>query len=116
MNIGNVIVNKLKQQKQTLTITHRRKTISDSQITDEIYNKILLKLYERFGAEQLNITQQNIIEMLLPYKLSNNMIARFIKEIITNSKATAGSVAIQIRQIEKKKQQQNELLKLIDEV
>lgn len=113
MSIGKIIVNELKQKQQP-TKTTRRRTISDNQITSEMYDKILLKLYERFEAEQIEITQQNIIEMLLPLKLSNNMIAKYIREIIIDSKATAGSVAIQIRQIEKKKHQQDELLQMIE--
>lgn len=111
MSIGKIIVNELKQVHSKTT---RRKTINDNQITSEIYNKILLKLYERFEAKQIEITQQNIIKMLLPLKLSNNMIARYVREIMIDSKATAGSVAIQIRQIEKKKHQQDELLQIIE--
>ena len=95
-------------------ITSRRKTISDSKVTPAIMDKILGKLFNKFTVDEIELTQQNIIKTLLPLKLSNNMIAKVIKELLPNSNPTAGSVAIQIRYIQKNKQQETELLELIE--
>lgn len=92
----------------------RRKTISDDEITKEILDKIMNKMFEKFTREELELTQQNIIKTLLPLKLSNNMIAKIIKEFIPNSNPSAGSVAIQIRNINKKRSTTQQLLDLIE--
>lgn len=94
--------------------TTRRKTISDDEITREILDKIMGKMFEKFTREELELTQQNIIKTLLPLKLSNNMIAKIIKEFIPNSNPSAGSVAIQIRNINKKRSTTQQLLDLIE--
>ncbi len=94
--------------------TIRRKTISDDEITKEILDKIMSKMFEKFTREELELTQQNIIKTLLPLKLSNNMIAKVIKEFIPNSNPSAASVAIQIRNINKKRSTTQELLDLIE--
>lgn len=95
-------------------ITTRRKTISDDEITKEILDKIMNKMFEKFTKEELELTQQNIIKTLLPLKLSNNMIAKVIKEFIPDSNPSAGSVAIQIRNINKKRSTTQQLLDLIE--
>lgn len=97
-----------------MTETIRRKTISDDEITKEILDKIMSKMFEKFTREELELTQQNIIKTLLPLKLSNNMIAKVIKEFIPESNPSAGSVAIQIRNINKKRSMARELLDLIE--
>ena len=97
-----------------MTETTRRKTISDDEITKEILDKIMSKMFEKFTREELELTQQNIIKTLLPLKLSNNMIAKVIKEFIPESNPSAGSVAIQIRSINKKRSTTQELLGLIE--
>lgn len=97
-----------------MTEVTRRKTISDDEITKEILNKIMSKMFEKFTREELELTQQNIIKTLLPLKLSNNMIAKIIKEFIPNSNPSAGSVAIQIRNMNKKKNTTQQLLDLIE--
>lgn len=97
-----------------MTEATRRKTISDAEITKEILDKIMNKMFEKFTREELELTQQNIIKTLLPLKLSNNMIAKIIKEFIPNSNPSAGSVAIQIRNINKKRSTTQQLLDLIE--
>lgn len=92
----------------------RRKTISDDEITKEILDNIMNKMFEKFTQEELELTQQNIIKVLLPLKLSNNMIAKIIKEFIPDSNPSAGSVAIQIRNINKKRSTIQQLLDLIE--
>lgn len=92
----------------------RRRTISDSDITKEILDKIMGKMFDKFTREEIELTQQNIIKTLLPLKLSNNMIAKIIKEFIPDSNPSAGSVAIQIRNINKKKDTTQQLLDLIE--
>ena len=92
----------------------RRKTISDAEITKEILDKIMSKMFEKFTREELELTQQNIIKTLLPLKLSNNMIAKIIKEFIPDCNPSAGSVAIQIRNINKKRSTTQQLLDLIE--
>lgn len=97
-----------------MTEVTRRKTISDDEITKEILDKIMNKMFEKFTREELELTQQNIIKTLLPLKLSNNMIAKVIKEFIPDSNPSAGSVAIQIRNINKKRSTTQQLLDLIE--
>lgn len=97
-----------------MTGVTRRKTISDDEITKEILDKIMNKMFEKFTREELELTQQNIIKTLLPLKLSNNMIAKVIKEFIPDSNPSAGSVAIQIRNINKKRSTTQQLLDLIE--
>ena len=97
-----------------MTETTRRKTIADSEITKEVLDIIMEKMFEKFTKEKIELSQQNIIKTLLPLKLSNKMIARVIKELIPDSNPSAGSVAIQIRNINKKKNTTQQLLDLIE--
>lgn len=97
-----------------MTGVTRRKTIADSEITKEVLDVIMGKMFEKFIKEEIELTQQNIIKTLLPLKLSNKMIARVIKELIPDSNPSAGSVAIQIRNINKKKNTTQQLLDLIE--
>lgn len=92
----------------------RRKTIADDEITKEILDIIMGKMFEKFTREEVELTQQNIIKTLLPLKLSNKMIAKVIKDLLPNSNPSAGSVAIQIRNINKKKNTTQQLLDLIE--
>ena len=92
----------------------RRKTISDDEITKEILDIIMGKMFEKFTKEEIELTQQNIIKTLLPLKLSNKMIARVIKELIPDSNPSAGGVAIQIRNINRKRNTTQQLLDLIE--
>ena len=94
--------------------TTRRKTIADNEITKEILDIIMGKVFEKFTEEEIELSQQNIIKTLLPLKLSNKMIAKIIKELIPNSNPSAGSVAIQIRNIDKKRNTTQQLLDLIE--
>ena len=97
-----------------MTGTTRRKTIADNEITKEILDIIMEKMFEKFTKEEIELSQQNIIKTLLPLKLSNKMIAKVIKELIPNSNPSAGSVAIQIRNINKKRNTTQQLLDLIE--
>ena len=97
-----------------MTGVTRRKTIADSEITKEVLDVIMGKMFEKFTKEEIELTQQNIIKTLLPLKLSNKMIARVIKELIPDSNPSAGSVAIQIRNMNKKKNTTQQLLDLIE--
>ena len=97
-----------------MTGVTRRKTIADSEITKEVLDVIIGKMFEKFTKEEIELSQQNIIKTLLPLKLSNKMIAKVIKELIPNSNPSAGSVAIQIRNINKKKNTTQQLLDLIE--
>lgn len=97
-----------------MTGTTRRKTIADDEITKEILDIIMQKMFEKFTKEEIELSQQNIIKTLLPLKLSNKMIAKVIKELIPDSNPSAGSVAIQIRNINKKKNTTQQLLDLIE--
>lgn len=95
-------------------VTTRRKTIADNEITKEVLDTIMGKMFEKFTKEDIELSQQNIIKTLLPLKLSNKMIARIIKELIPDSNPSAGSVAIQIRNINKKNNTIQQLLDLIE--
>lgn len=102
----------IKNQKQSKSA--RRKTINDSEVTAEIFNKITDKLIDKFLTSGDELSQHNIIKSLLPLKLSNNMIARIIKFLLPDSNPTSGSVASQIKAMERKSNQSQELLDLIE--
>ena len=53
-----------------MTETTRRKTIADNEITKEVLDVIMGKMFEKFTKEEIELTQQNIIKTLLPLKLS----------------------------------------------
>ena len=97
-----------------MTGVTRRKTIADSEITKEVLDVIMGKMFEKFTKEEIELTQHNIIKTLLPLKLSNKMIAKIINELIPDSNPSAGSVAIQIRNINKKKNTTQQLLDLME--
>lgn len=92
----------------------RRKTFNDWEVSKETYDLILSKVFEKFTREELELSQQNIIKVLLPLRLSNNMIAKVIKDILPDTNPTAGSIASQIRIMNKKGNQEQELLNLIE--
>ena len=95
-------------------IKTRRKTFNDGEISKKAYDIILSKVFEKFTREEIELSQQNIIKILLPLRLSNNMIAKVIKDILPDTNPTAGSVASQIRIINRKGNQEQELLDLIE--
>lgn len=97
-----------------MEIKTRRKTFNDWEVSKETYDLILSKVFEKFTREELELSQQNIIKVLLPLKLSNNMIAKVIKDILPDTNPTAGSIASQIRIMNKKGNQEQELLNLIE--
>lgn len=74
----------------------RRQTISDSMITDEVFEKLI----EKFIMSRENITdikQKDVIEFSLPLKLGNETIARLVNSLVDNANATAGSINQAIR-------------------
>lgn len=89
-------------------IKERRKTISDNLITDNVYQNLLG--YTFFKLQDMEVTQINIIKTLLPKNISNATIARIINDIILEAKATKGSVASQIRSMNKQSTEVDELL------
>lgn len=89
-------------------IKERRKTISDNLITDNVYENLLG--YTFFKLQDQEVTQINIIKTLLPKNISNTTIARVINDIILEAKATKGSVASQIRSMNKQSTEVDELL------
>lgn len=97
-----------------MEIKTRRKTFNDYEISKKTYELILSKVFDKFTKEELELSQQNIIKVLLPLRLSNNMIAKVIKDILPDSNPTAGSVASQIRIMNRKGNQEQELLSLIE--
>lgn len=113
-NISKKILEDLMIKNQKQSKSTRRKTINDSEVTTEIFNKITDKLINKFLASGDELSQHNIIKSLLPLKLSNNMIARIIKFLLPDSNPTSGSVASQIKAMERKSNQSQELLDLIE--
>ena len=97
-----------------MEIKTRRKTFNDWEISKETYELILAKVFDKFTRDEIELSQQNIIKTLLPLKLSNNMIAKVIKDILPDTSPTAGSVASQIRIINRKGNQERQLLDLIE--
>lgn len=91
----------------------KRKTISDKIINEELYAKALYSLCSKLERDNIEVTQHNIIKILLPMKFSNTMIAIFINDLIPEANATRGSVATQINYLKRKR---NETEMLLEEI
>lgn len=113
-NISKKILEDLMIKNQKPLKSSRRRTINDNEITEEIFSRITDKLIDKFLTSGDELSQHNIIKALLPLKLSNNIIARIIKFLLPDSNPTSGSVASQIRAMNKKSIQTQELLDLIE--
>jgi len=82
------------------------KVIRDSMITDEIFDKLIGKVYIELADKE--VTQMNIYNVLHPLKISNTTIAKVINLLIPNASATANS--IQSLLTSKKKQRSNPMI------
>lgn len=76
-------------------ITTRRKVIKDNLITQDIYDKLIGKIF--IELQDKDVTQSNIIDVLIPLNISNQTIARVVNDLIPTAKATGGSIASMIR-------------------
>lgn len=92
----------------------KRKTISDKIINEELYAKALYNLCSKLERDKIEVTQHNIIKILLPMKFSNTMIAVFINDLIPEANATRGSVATQINYLKRKRNETEMLLEEIE--
>ena len=93
---------------------NKRKTISDKIINEELYAKALYNLCSKLERDNIEVTQHNIIKILLPMKFSNTMIAVFINDLIPEANATRGSVATQINYLKRKRNETEMLLEEIE--
>ena len=91
----------------------KRRVIPDKMINEELYAKALYNLCSKLERDNIEVTQHNIINILLPMKFSNTMIAVFINDLIPEANATRGSVATQINYLKRKR---NETEMLLDEI
>ena len=91
----------------------KRRVIPDKIINEELYAKALYSLCSKLERDNIEVTQHNIIKILLPMKFSNTMIAVFINDLIPEANATRGSVATQINYLKRKR---NETEMLLDEI
>ena len=91
----------------------KRRVIPDKIINEELYAKALYSLCSKLERDNIEVTQHNIIKILLPMKFSNTMIAIFINDLIPEANATRGSVATQINYLKRKR---NETEMLLDEI
>ena len=91
----------------------KRRVIPDKIINEELYAKALYSLCSKLERDNIEVTQHNIINILLPMKFSNTMIAVFINDLIPEANATRGSVATQINYLKRKR---NETEMLLDEI
>ena len=97
-----------------MTALSKRKTISDKMINEELYAKALYNLCSKLERDNIEVTQHNIIKILLPMKFSNTMIAVFINDLIPEANATRGSVATQINYLKRKRNETEMLLEEIE--
>ena len=91
----------------------KRRVIPDKIIDEELYAKALYNLCSKLERDNIEVTQHNIIKILLPMKFSNTMIAIFINDLIPEANATRGSVATQINYLKRKR---NATEMLLDEI
>lgn len=93
-----------------MTMTkQRRQTISDNLITPEIQEKIAVKVYEQV-EDVYNLSQIEIVKIMLNMKLANETIAKIVNKMIPNARATRGSIASLIKHIRNGNNLLNELL------
>ena len=97
-----------------MTALGKRKIISDKMINEELYAKALYNLCSKLERDNIEVTQHNIIKILLPMKFSNTMIAVFINDLIPEANATRGSVATQINYLKRKRNETEILLEEIE--
>lgn len=93
----------------------RRQTISDNLINDKIFEK-LLNFTLANVKDQNNMSQIEIVNLLLPKKISNVTIARVINILLPNASATKGSVASLVNRIRGKNDLITELLQDLEDV
>ena len=91
----------------------KRRVIPDKIINEELYAKALYNLCSKLERDNIEVTQHNIIKILLPMKFSNTMIAIVINDLIPEANATRGSVATQINYLKRKR---NATEMLLDEI
>ena len=92
----------------------KRKTISDKMINEELYANALYNLCSKLERDNIEVTQHNIIKILLPMEFSNTMIAGFINDLFPEANATRGSVATQINYLKRKRNETEMLLEEIE--
>ena len=92
----------------------KRRVIPDKIINEELYAKALYSLCSKLERDNIEVTQHNIIKILLPMKFSNTMIAVFINDLIPEANATRGSVATQINYLKRKRNETEMLLEEIE--
>lgn len=95
--------------------TTRRETISDSLITNDIFLKLLNFVLSKANDVD-NLSQTEIVNILLPKKISNVTMAKVINALLPDAQATKGSIASLIRHIKSKDTLIDELLKDIGDV
>lgn len=96
-----------------MLIKNRRQTISDNLITPEIQDKIIAKVYEKV-EDVYNVSQVEIVSIMLDMKLANETIAKIVNKILPNARATKGSIASLIKHIRSSSSLLNELLEGLD--
>lgn len=96
-----------------MLIKNRRQTISDNLITTEIQDKIIAKVYEKV-EDVYNVSQVEIVSIMLDMKLANETIAKIVNKILPNARATKGSIASLIKHIRSSSSLLNELLEGLD--
>lgn len=91
--------------------TIRRKTISDSLITQDIIDKLVIYTYEHL-EDIYEFSQSDIVKTLISKttRLSNVTIARVIRAMLPESGATANSVNVIINRLKKRSNEIDELL------
>lgn len=79
----------------------RIKKIQDRFITESMFNDLCDKVTKAIMFNDKELNQQNIIDVLLDENITYKTIARVVNTFC-NSKATEGSIASQVRLMEKK--------------
>lgn len=91
----------------------RRKTIDDKLITNDIFDKIVAKVLDKFD-NIYDLKQSHLLPILLDMNLSNKTIARVINYLLSGANATEGSIASLIRANKNKNDLLNDLLEKLE--
>lgn len=96
-----------------LSTKTRRKTISDNLINSETFTKIVNKVYTKLD-NPYDISQMEIVKILLDMPISNEMISKVVNTILPNAKSTKGSIASLIKHIRNSNNLLEEFLSELD--
>ena len=111
--LENLKVNADKYVQKKATANKRRQVIRDDMITDEMFEKIAMKVLDSF-ENPFEARQIDIVNKLTTLGLSNTTIAKVVNYILPKAQATQGSIASLINANKQQKKLLDELMQQLE--